>query len=356
MSSQVSHTVAGVPERFVPAEMHGELVEAEHLARYWWASAFCEGRRVLDAGCGVGYGARLLKGAGASEVLAVDIAESVIEIAGNDAPEGVVFEVADLRSLGYAEDSFDLIVCFEVIEHVEEQDRVLDQLARVLRPGGLLLISSPNRGRYVPGNPHHQHEYVPAELRAALESRFGAVRLLAQYAMLASAIGAPHGQEFDGALVKRLVEPGEEDEIYTLAIAGEELPVASAPTVALTQLFEVRQWLERFRGQDRVLQEQAEALRELESLRRERREALDLLASREQTLAELPVLREQLVQASAALPPLEDQIAVLQARLEELARAARVAEDIRASASWRITAPLRGVKRLGSSLRGSKRT
>jgi SAM-dependent methyltransferase len=353
MDAQLSHTVEGVPERFVPAEMRGELVEAEHMARYWWAGAFCAQRRVLDAGCGAGYGAALLKAAGASEVVAVDVSEAVIEVARNDAPAGVVCEVGDLRSLRYAEDSFDLVVCFEVIEHVEEQERVLDQLARVLRPDGLLLISSPNRRRYVPGNPHHHHEYIPSELRAVLERRFGAVRLVPQHAMLASVIGAP--REPSESRVERLVEPGEEDEIYTLAIAGAELPVSSAPVVALTQLVELRQWIERYREQDRVLGEQAHALRELDALRRERREALALLAEREQTLAELPVVRERLAQAASALPPLEAQIAALQADLAEQARAARVAQDMRASLSWRITAPLRSVKQLGRALRGPRR-
>jgi SAM-dependent methyltransferase len=352
MGGRLSDTVGGVPERFVPAEMHGELVEAEHVARYSWATAFCGSRRVLDAGCGTGYGAGMLRAAGATEVVAVDLSEAVIEVARNDAPEGVVCEVGDLRSLSYPDDSFDLVVCFEVIEHVEEQDRVLDELARVLRPDGLLLISSPNRGHYVPGNPHHRHEYVPLELREALESRFGAVRLLSQHAMLASAISSPH-ERFDRARTERLVEPGEQDEIYTLAIAGTALPPASSPMVALTQFLEIRQWLERFQGQERVLDEQARSLAELETLRRERREALERLAEREQTLAELPVLRERLAQATAALPPLEERVAALQAGLAEQARAARVGEEMRASVSWRITAPLRAIKRLTRSPRQS---
>jgi 2-polyprenyl-3-methyl-5-hydroxy-6-metoxy-1,4-benzoquinol methylase len=362
VSGQASHTVEGVPERFVPAEMHGELVEAEHIARYRWATAFCEGRRVLDAGCGVGYGAGLLKQAGAAEVVAVDLSEAVIEVARGEVPEGVICAVADLHTLDYPDDSFDLVVCFEVIEHVDEQDRVLDQLARVLRPDGLLLISSPNRGNYVPGNPHHRHEYIPAELRTALEARFGAVRLLPQHAMLASVIGSAQEAPSQDARVERLVEPEEGDEIYTLAIAGAELPDLSPPTVALTQFFEVRKWLERFQSQEGVLREQALALRELDTLRRERLEALDLLAQRESALADVPALREGLAQAKAALPPLEKQIEaeeerakVLEARLEEMVRAARVADDMRASVSWRITAPLRRVKRLGRSLGGSGR-
>jgi 2-polyprenyl-3-methyl-5-hydroxy-6-metoxy-1,4-benzoquinol methylase len=363
MGRQVSHTVEGVPERFVPAEMHGELVEAEHIARYRWATAFCEGRRVLDAGCGVGYGAGLLRQAGAAEVVAVDLAEAVIEVARNEVPEGVICEVADLRSLTYPDESFDLVVCFEVIEHVEEQDRVLDQLARVLRPDGLLLISSPNRGHYVPGNPHHKHEYVPAELRAALEGRFGAVRLLPQHAMLASVIGSTDEAPSRDARVERLVEPEEGDEIYTLAIAGTELPGVPTPMVALTQFLEVRKWLERFQGQDRVLREQAQALRELETLRLERREALDLLARRELALSDVPVLRERLAQAAAALPPLVEKIEAQQEQAEalkikfdnEMARATRLANDMRASLSWRITAPLRRAKRLTRSLGGPGR-
>lgn len=351
MAAQLSHKIDGVPERFVPAEMRGEVVEAEHMARYWWASAFCRGRRVLDAGCGAGYGAELLMRAGAAGVVAVDLADAVIEVARNEASAGVVYEVGDLRSLPHADGSFDLVVCFEVIEHVEEQELVLDQLARVLRPDGLLLISSPNRRHYVPGNPHHHHEYVPSELREALERRFAAVRLVAQHAMLASVIGAPDEQP--KGRVEWLVEPGDDDEIYTLAIAGAELPVSSASVVALTQLVELRQWLERFTEQDRVLGEQAQMLSELDALRREGREALELLAEREQTLAELPVLRERLSRATTALPPLEERVATLQAELAELSRAARVAQDMRASLSWRITAPLRGLKRVARSLRGS---
>ena len=77
----------GVPERFVPAEMHGQLVEAEHLARYLWATRFAAGRRVLDAGCGMGYGSVLLAAAGAESVEGVDASEAVIAVAEEQAGE-----------------------------------------------------------------------------------------------------------------------------------------------------------------------------------------------------------------------------------------------------------------------------
>lgn len=346
MTGKLSGEINGIPERFVPAEMHGMLVEAEHMARYWWASNFVEGRRrVLDAGCGVGYGALLLKQAGAEEVTAVDLAESVIDVASQSAVDGLVWEVANIGSLPHGDDSFDLITCFEVIEHVDDPGQVLDELARVLHPDGLLLISSPNRGHYMPGNPHHVHEYVPSELCVALERRFAQVRLLPQHAMLASVIGSDDRATFEGKYVERLVQPKPEDEIYTLAMAGRELPPNSS-VVALTQILELRQWLEHIEGQQNVLEEQAIALRNLESMRKERLDLLDLLAHRETGLAEMPALRARVGEAEAELEPLRSEIKDLKARLGAMTQAADVVEGMSKSLSWRMTAPLRGVKRM----------
>src|SRR5690349_12094180 len=144
MTVDLADFVNGTPGRFVPAQMRGELVEVQHLARYAWATALAPGRRVLDAGCGLGYGAAMLADAGAESVAAVDLAAEIIDVARDQTGDRVTFEVADLRSLPFADDAFDLVVCFEVIEHIEEQPAALDELRRVLAPGGVLAISSPN--------------------------------------------------------------------------------------------------------------------------------------------------------------------------------------------------------------------
>ncbi len=340
MTAELSGEVDGVPERFVPGEMHGQLVEAEHMARYWWATNFCAGRRVLDAGCGVGYGAELLRQAGASEVVAVDISEAVIQAAQQVVSDGVVCEVADIHRLPYPNDSFDMVVCFETIEHVDEQGEALDELARVLCPDGLLLISSPNRKHYVPGNPHHRHEYTPAEFDRELKARFEAVSLVQQHSMIATVINQA-GEAFRGdARIERLVAPGSDDEIYTLAIAGKTLP-ASSTVVALTQFLETRQWIERLEGQQRVLEEQAGALREVDLIREERQQALEQLAERESTLAELPTLRERLSEAEAGSEQLKKQVQELGERLAQMDRAVKLADEMRGSISWRVTTPLR---------------
>src|SRR3954468_20836377 len=97
----LAETVDGHPARFVPEVMGGKLIDAEHRGRYWWAAALARGKRVLDAGCGTGYGSNILAAAGAAAVAAVDVAEHVIADARKTAHPGVVFECVDLASLPF---------------------------------------------------------------------------------------------------------------------------------------------------------------------------------------------------------------------------------------------------------------
>ena len=124
----------------------------------------------------MGYGATILFNAGAREVVGVDIAEAVLEAARPAMPKGVDLELGDLRALDAGDDSFELVVCLETIEHLADPGVVLDELARVLAPGGLLALSSPNRLLSAGANPHHHHEYAPGELQSALACPFCATR------------------------------------------------------------------------------------------------------------------------------------------------------------------------------------
>ena len=178
------------PERFDPRGAKGELVEAEHRARYWWAADYVEDKQVLDAGCGTGFGTAILSERRPSRLVGVDISEEAVDRAGDLAPRADELRQADIRELPFADSTFDVVVCFEVIEHIDRQDEALDELRRVLRPTGCLLISSPNRDVYTPGNPHHVHEYAREELESALGKRFDHVALFMQHPWLASAISA----------------------------------------------------------------------------------------------------------------------------------------------------------------------
>src|SRR5215213_7304835 len=188
MNAELSNRVDRVPERFDPVSMRGTLVEAEHLARYGWAATLVSGRRVLDAGCGLGYGARMLARSGAKSVVGVDIAEAVVHAAGETAGPDVDLQVGDVRALPFPDASFDAVVCFEVIEHVEERSETLAELRRVLAPGGIVLVSSPNRDVYVPGNPPPVFEPRPDEPGAEPPRHFAKVALFRQHDWIASAV------------------------------------------------------------------------------------------------------------------------------------------------------------------------
>jgi 2-polyprenyl-3-methyl-5-hydroxy-6-metoxy-1,4-benzoquinol methylase len=262
--------VNGQPERFVPEAMQGQLVEAEHLGRYWWVRSLAAGRRVLDAGCGVAYGSQILHDAAASEVVGVDRSPEIVDAARSRVSASIRLECADLRDLPLPGGRFDLIVCFEVIEHVEDPEPVLRELKRVLAPGGVLAVSTPNPEVVMPGNPHHHHEMTPAELRAALAPHFAHVRLTHQHNWLTSAIldadafAAAGGTPVDAELRKMWAgRPG--DEVYTIALAGDERVPWVRPVAVMTHAADVRGLLEHIQGQERRLAEQATRIRALES-------------------------------------------------------------------------------------------
>jgi SAM-dependent methyltransferase len=165
------------PPRIDPEQAERRLVDSEHLARYLWARQVVLGSDVLDAGCGRGYGSRILAGAGAARVVGVDIDPDAIDRARSAVRDQTEWLVGDITVLPFAADSFDVVVCFEVIEHLEQQTDALRELHRVLRPEGHLVISSPNRCQYPPGNPHHTHEFTIAEFTRLLQAHFTTVDL-----------------------------------------------------------------------------------------------------------------------------------------------------------------------------------
>jgi len=171
-------------ERVVPGLVDPNLFN-EHLARYRFAARFAEGRRVLDAGCGAGYGTAEL--ANAATVVAMDIsADAMAHARRAFARPGVHFLQGACESLPFADASFDLLVAFEVIEHLERWREMLAEARRVLRPSGVLLVSTPNKAWYAESraaagpNPYHVREFEYGEFEAALQATFPHVHLWSQ--------------------------------------------------------------------------------------------------------------------------------------------------------------------------------
>ncbi|MGH2784968.1 MAG: methyltransferase domain-containing protein [Actinomycetota bacterium] len=160
-------------ERTLPGIPEENYWFQRHVVAYRQAADRVAGMDVLDAGCGEGYGSAMLA-ARAASVVGVDLERDVIEHAAERYP-GVRFETGDLATLGFADASFDAVVTFQVIEHMQSPRGFVAECARVLRPGGLLVLSTPNRLTFSPTgvrNPFHTVEFAPAELRSVLEDRF----------------------------------------------------------------------------------------------------------------------------------------------------------------------------------------
>ncbi len=202
-------------ERFTP-ECVREIAY-EHWHRYAWATQLVKGRRVLDAACGEGYGSYLLSRE-ADHVTGVDIDEQAIEHAARRYPgRNIEFRQADCTALPLADDAVDVVVSFETLEHLAEQDQLLAEFRRVLRPEGFLLISSPDKKTYSDetgyDNPFHVRELYRDQFEALLERHFPAFRLFGQKLMFVSALWS-----LDGA--------GEGE---SLMIDGDELAAGPSP-------------------------------------------------------------------------------------------------------------------------------
>jgi ubiquinone/menaquinone biosynthesis C-methylase UbiE len=157
------------------------IEELEHVARYRWASSRVSGS-VLDVACGTGYGSELL--ATDHDVTGIDRDEGAIRTAAKRA--AARFSAAEVPPIPEPSASFDAIVSFETIEHVTADRELLGEFRRVLKPGGTLLLSSPNAaatlGASAAANPWHVREYSLGELRTLVTEvgGFGSVLVFAQ--------------------------------------------------------------------------------------------------------------------------------------------------------------------------------
>ena len=132
-----------------------------------------DAQRVLDLGCGTGYGTAEL-----AEALAAVFAIDRISPDADARHPRAHFVRADAAGIPLRAASFDMVVSFQVIEHLEDPAPYLETIAGLLAPGGTALISTPNLLQSDGENPFHVREYAPGELRALCETRFGEVDML----------------------------------------------------------------------------------------------------------------------------------------------------------------------------------
>jgi O-antigen biosynthesis protein len=385
-------TIEATGERFIPEVMGGQLIEAEHVARYALAAQLVRGRRVLDGGCGVGWGTGLLMAAGAASAAGLDLDADAVANAARRVPSAT-FVQGDLAALPWDAEQFDVVVCFETIEHVSDQARAFDELVRVLAPEGVLLVSSPNPRVYPAGNPFHIRELTPEELVSAVRSRLPHVSLWNQHSQIASVLvqrDALRPGATREALARSVAQLESGSDPYSVIVAGRQssplLPplVCLAPSDQLVHLEELGRQLSDER--ERLADDRLRIVTEGEQGDAERQQ---FLAERQQLLDEGSTMALQVEEQNASLLALAERVASLKRQIEALrherehtavllleseqqladtlATSRRTAADreqlfatltetvgrlyhelnvLRMSRSWRLTAPLRATRRL----------
>ncbi|GAA2821292.1 glycosyltransferase [Saccharopolyspora taberi] len=327
-------------ERCVPWADDVQVIY-EHYHRYALAARFVRGKRVLDLACGEGYGAALLAAAGA-EVVGVDIDEATVEHANRTyGGRDVTFRAGSITDpeLLADEKPFDVVVCFEAIEHVAEHDAVLALVrARMVR-GGLLLVSTPDTAVYQHehgnDNPFHVKELTAGEFESLLEGAFRHVAMLRQNVAVGSVLSAADPGDPDAAIegvrlqTLRRQGPGWTVEqglphTYLVGFASDK-PLPKLPAAAV--LLDADLTLARGAG-DAVVEQRDSAVADVAKLnelyQRSRAEAEELKAA----IARLESLRQAEEQRAETA---ERERAAADA---ELAEAGRSAERDAARIEW----------------------
>lgn len=210
-------------ERVIPGLVDADLFN-EHISRYKFAARLIpKGGEILDLGCGTGYGTVELLSGGTSIVGADVSAEAVAYARANYGREGVTFLEASCESVPRADHQFDLITCFEVIEHLENWRGLLAEAQRLLRPGGSFVVSTPNKAYYAETrgktgpNPFHTHEFEYAEFESALKEYFPHVRIWSQNHAAAIVFAPPTPA---GAVLEASGSRVPEDSHFFIAVCG----------------------------------------------------------------------------------------------------------------------------------------
>lgn len=224
-------------ERFTPDCVRE--IWYEHWHRYAFALEFVAGKRVLDLACGEGYGSHLLASR-AGQVTGIDLSEAAIAHALETYQHPALdYQQGDATAIPLADDSIDVVVSFETLEHLSPQDQMLAEFRRVLRPDGLLIISTPDKRVYSQDgevdNPYHVKELYREEFEALLQRHFPAWRMFGQKLTFQSLIWAQDEDPNDnaGAVMfdNNKLEPGPAvDPMYYIAIAAADASLL--PTTA----------------------------------------------------------------------------------------------------------------------------
>jgi SAM-dependent methyltransferase/FtsZ-binding cell division protein ZapB len=318
-------------ERFIPGH-GGAAILYEHAHRYHLAKSLASGKRVVDLASGEGYGSAVLSQT-AESVVGVEIDPAALAHATTKyRRDNLRFVGGDIRHTPLEGDQFDLAVCFEAIEHVTGQDEVLDEARRLLRDDGVLAISTPERKEYSDArdfsNDFHEHEFYLDEFRQFLERVFPRVEIFGQRVVGASALWP-------------LDDRGEPFLLETTTVAADR-PTEHGDGGPLAPQFCVAVCSATTQGDPPQSRTVSVFMDADQSFVGEHDQAVEAHAGLKLRVLELETHDELLLSVKARLEHERDELA---SRAETLSQENAA---LKASASWRVTRPLRALSRLRS--------
>ncbi len=324
-------------ERFIPGAA-GEIWY-EHWHRYHFAAPLVAGGEVLDIACGAGYGSALLA-RGAARVTGADISNEAIAHAKMRyaGVPNLGFRSADCAALPFADASFDRVVSFETIEHVGAQEAFLDEVRRVLRPGGLFVVSCPNKTEYTDkrgvSNEFHVRELYREELSALIASRFRHAAWFGQRPGFFSVVWPE--RDAAGAEIFEVSEasadsrtPGHARPLYFIVVASDSAEAIAAVAPRLSVLADRDEWV--YGDYEKVTRALVATQHRLDALQDE---ALEWRRRHDEALLRI----DTLAAGAAERPVLAERIERQQREIER-----------RTSLRWWLAVPFR---RLWRALRG----
>lgn len=231
-------------ERLIPDLNFSAAFYYEHMIRYLFAVHFAKGKTVLDVGSGEGYGSMMLAKHGkAKKVIGIDVDPASIQHAKKHyGSSSVSFAVDSAETLStIADNSIDLVVCFELIEHIRNQKSCLENIRRVLKKGGMMIVSTPNKYVYPEGNPFHLKELYPQQFRKLIASYFKYSETLYQSFHMAQVLQPERKSRMDvlkntfsfGTTHSYTVPAEEKKEDY-LVVVGSDAKIPQLPPHVLT--------------------------------------------------------------------------------------------------------------------------
>lgn len=230
-------------ERLIPEGHHKTLTYGEHLSRYLSVLDITKGKTVLDIASGAGYGTKLIAGS-AKKVYGIDYSADAVAYAQNKyGASNITYKVGDAHDLPLPDDSVDVVVSLETIEHLKDPKKFIKEVKRVLKKDGQFIVSTPNDDEFVEGNEFHIHEFDLKELQKLIKQNFSDAAFYYQGTYFSAGLFSKDifekGGRWQGHVEKTFGQPVPKA-IYFLAVASDARVGGLAETVVLADTWSTK--------------------------------------------------------------------------------------------------------------------